>query len=262
MSRQNSDLGFCRKLWLTVLQRFCSRFVMVSTQSFDESCDIPNWTTNCFEAADTTDRVITRPGECSWSAVKRATCVNAFPSCSIVSETLADSSYKCQEREVTNGLRTHDNSSGVIATRGLDMDSQSANVDTWKYKVALPHSCSKLAAQLAAYPSENIACDGLLCIDMDRSDELEEVECCFAAVVGLPIPPVIDGGRTHRVANNMAGTGAPSTNTLEIDVVCCSVDGPTRPVSCQITLCWTWNQSDVEEKCKCASLSSVRTTLK
>ena len=68
-----------------------------------------------------------------------------------------------------------------------------------------------------------------------------------------PPQPVIDGGRTQHVARNMAGTGAPSTNTLEIDVFCCSVDGPTRPVSCQITLCWTWNQSDVEEKCKCTS---------
>ena len=37
--------------------------------------------------------------------------------------------------------------------------------------------------------------------------------------------------------------------------------GPRSP-SRHITLCWAWNQSDVEEKCKCASLSSVRTTLK
>ena len=68
--------------------------------------------------------------------------------------------------------------------------------------------------------------------------------------------------RTHHVASTLAGTGAPSTNNHEIDVFCCSVDGPTRPVSCHITPCWTWNQSDVEEKCQCASLSSVRTTLK
>ena len=31
-------------------------------------------------------------------------------------------------------------------------------------------------------------------------------ECCFTSVVGLPTPPVIDGGRTHRVPSNMAGT--------------------------------------------------------
>ena len=61
---------------------------------------------------------------------------------------------------------------------------------------------------------------------------------------------VIDGGRTHHVACNMARTSAPSTNTLEIDVFGCSAEGSTRPVSGQITLCWTWNQSDVEEKCK------------
>ena len=36
----------------------------------------------------------------------------------------------------------------------------------------------------------------LLCIVMDRSGELEIVECCFAAVVGLPTPPVIDGGES------------------------------------------------------------------
>ena len=36
-------------------------------------------------------------------------------------------------------------------------------------------------------------------------------ECCFTAVVGLPTPTVIDGGRTHHVASNMAGTSAPST---------------------------------------------------
>ena len=83
----NSDLGFFRKLWLTVLQRFCIRFVMVCTQSFDESGDIPNWTTSCFEAADTTDRVNTRLSECSWRAVKKATCFDAFPLRSYVSET-------------------------------------------------------------------------------------------------------------------------------------------------------------------------------
>ena len=110
----NSDLGFFRKLWLTVLQKIYSRFVMVSTQSFDESGDTPNWKTSCFKAADTTDRVNTRLGECSWRAVKRATCFNAFRSCSFVSETLADSSYTSQGREVTNGLRT-----------------QIANVETW-----------------------------------------------------------------------------------------------------------------------------------
>ena len=84
-------------------------------------------------------------------------------------------------------------------------------------------------------------------------------KCSFTSVVGLP---TLTGAEPTMLPSNMARTGAPSTNTLEIDVFCCSVDGPTRPVSCQITLCWTWNQSDVEQKCKCASLSSVRTTLK
>ena len=84
----------------------------------------------------------------------------------------------------------------------------------------------------------------------------------FYSVVGLPTATFIDGGRTHHVASNVARTSAPSTNTLEIDVFRCSVDGPTRPVSCHLTLCWTWNQSDVEENCKCASPSSVRITLK
>ena len=37
-----SELGFFRKLRLIVLQSFCNRFVMVPTQSFDDSCDIPN----------------------------------------------------------------------------------------------------------------------------------------------------------------------------------------------------------------------------
>ena len=214
----NSELGFFRKLRLTVLQRFCSRCVMVPTQSFDESGDIPNWTTCCFKAADTTDRVNSRLGECSWRAVKRVTCCR---------ETLADSSYTSQDREFTTCLRTHDNSSGVITARGPDMDSQIANVENIEVKtVALdPHSYSKIAAQLVARPSENIVCDGLLCIGMDRSGELQKVECCFAAVVGLPTPTVIDGGRTHHVASNMARTGAQSANTLGIDGVCCSVDG-------------------------------------
>ena len=100
-----------------------------------------------------------------------------------------------RDREDTNGLGTREHSSGVTTTRGPDMDSQLANVETKKQKVALdPHSCSKRAAQLVARPCENIACDGLLCKGMDRSGELEKVECCFAAVVGLPTPPVIDGG--------------------------------------------------------------------
>ena len=61
---------------------------------------------------------------------QRATCFNAFSLCSFVSETFADSSYTILVREVTNGLRTHDNFSGVITARGLDMDSQIANVET------------------------------------------------------------------------------------------------------------------------------------
>ena len=55
----------------------------------------------------------------------------------------------------------------------------------------------------------------------------------FTSVARLPTPTIIDGGRTHHVACNMAGTSAPSTNTPEIDVFCCSVDGPyeARPLS-------------------------------
>ena len=84
---------------------------MVSTRSFDESGDTPNWTTSCFKAAGTTDRVNTRLGGRSWRAVKRATCFIAFPLCScFVAETFADSSSTSQDGEVTNGLRTHDNS--------------------------------------------------------------------------------------------------------------------------------------------------------
>ena len=41
-------------------------FVMVSTKSFDESCDIPNWTTSCLKAAVTTDRVTVWKRE-TWS---------------------------------------------------------------------------------------------------------------------------------------------------------------------------------------------------
>ena len=153
-----------------------------------------------------------------------------------------------------------------LASLPHEVSTWTRKLPTWEHrskKVTLdPHSCSKLDAQLVARPSENIASDGLLCIGVDRSGELEKVECCFAAVVGLPTPTVTDGGRNHHVASNMAGTSTPSTNTLEIDVFCCSVDGSARPVSCQITLWWTWNQSDVEEKCKRTSLSSVRTTLK
>ena len=53
---------------------------------------------------------------------------------------------------------------------------------------------------------------------MDRVS-LRKLSAVFAAVVALPTPTVTDGGRTHHVASNMAGTGAPSTNTLEIDRV-------------------------------------------
>ena len=65
--------------------------------------------------------------------------------------------------------------------------------------------------------------------------------------------PLWSGCSHRRSSTEAERTSAPSTNTFEIDVFCCSVDGSTRPVPCQITLCWTWNQSDVEEKCKCAS---------
>ena len=96
----------------------------------------------------------------------------------------------------------HENSSGGTTARGLDRHLQSANVKTQKLTAAFgPHSCSKGAAQLVARPIENIACDGWMCTGMDRSGELEEGECCFAAVGGLPTPPVIDGGRTYHVAS-------------------------------------------------------------
>ena len=98
------------------------------------------------------------------------------------------------------------------------------------------------------------------CPKDDCKSDCAKGKCSFNSVVGLP--HCARHRRTHHVASNLAGTGAPSTNNHEIDVFCCSVDGPTRPVSCHVTPCWTWNQSDVEEKCQCASLSSVRTTLK
>ena len=98
-----------------------------------------------------------------------------------------------QDRVVTNGLTMHDNSSGVTTARRLDTDAQIANVDTQKLKVALdPHCCSNSASQLVARPPQNIACDGLLCTGMDSSAEREKVECCVAAVIGLPTSPVID----------------------------------------------------------------------
>ena len=94
------------------------------------------------------------------------------------------SSHTSQDREVTNGLTTHDNSSGVTTARGLDMETRIANVETRKLRVALdPHCCSKSASQLVARPSQNIACGGLLCSGMDSSGR-EKVERCFAAVVG------------------------------------------------------------------------------
>ena len=42
----------------------------------------------------------------------------------------------------------------------------------------------------------------MLCTGMDRSGELEKVECCFAAVVGLPTQAVRDQGPTHHLASN------------------------------------------------------------
>ena len=50
----------------------------------------------------------------------------------------------------------------------------------------------------------------------------EKGEYCFTSVVGLPTPPVIDGVRTHHVASNMAGTGAPSTKNFFRDASCCN----------------------------------------
>ena len=44
----------------------------------------------------------------------------------------------------------------------------------------------------------------------------------FTTVVGLPTPPVIDGGRIHHVARNMEGTSAPSTKNFLRNVPCCN----------------------------------------
>ena len=135
---------------------------------------------SCLRATVTTHRENTGDGAHSWRVVKRATRFNAFPLCSFVSETLADSSCTSQDRLVTNGLTTHHNSSGVTTARGLDTDAQIANVETQKLKVALdPHCCSNSASQLVARPPQNIACDGLLCTGMDSSGEREKVECFF-----------------------------------------------------------------------------------
>ena len=68
---------------------------------------------------------------------------------------------------------------------------------------------------------------------MTADVNVTRASACFNTLVGLPAPPVIDGGRTHRVPSNMAGTSAPSTNNLEIDMFCCRVHGPLRPVSCE-----------------------------
>ena len=118
------------------------------------SCHIPHWTTGCLKAAATTDRVNTRLSECSSAA-----CFNASLSWSFVSETLAASSY----------TGTHEKSSGghhMRSRHGL----ANCNVDTQNYKkVALdPYRCPKRAAQLVARPSESIACDGLMCIRLDK----------------------------------------------------------------------------------------------
>ena len=48
---------------------------------------------------------------------------------------------------------------------------------------------------------------------------------------------------------------------LRLTCFAAALTGPRGP-SLVISFCWTWNQSDVEEKCKCASPSSVRTALK
>ena len=88
--------------------------------------------------------------------------------CSFVSETFADSSYTSQDRKVTNGLRTHDNSSGVITARGPGLaNCQRGNIEV--KKLPLIRICSKLAAQLVARPSE----------------QLLVMDCCALVWVGL-----------------------------------------------------------------------------
>ena len=236
-----------------------SRFVLVSTQSFDESCDIPNWTTNCVKTAITTDRVNTRLGACSWRAVKRATWSNAFPLCSFVSETFADSSYTSQDREDTNGLKTHENSSGVITTRGLDMDSQIANVVTQKQKVARIVDGDALRNWRHVHLKTMLVtdCCALVWIGLVTFRRVLIYLCGWMAT-----PPVIGKVRTHHVACNMARTSAPSTNNFKIDMLCCGVDGPRGPSLVMSRSAGHGTRDDVEKKCQCASPSSVRTTLK
>ena len=153
----------------------------------------------------------------------------------------------------------------------LDHQLPPHDISTWRS--ALPKSVLKTLTPCYQVLAKNdLVCEPLVDKTFEKLGEHEwrnGVQKLYARVnvtIESALLPLWPGcpprGRTHHVASNMVGTGALSTNTLEIDVFFCSVDGPTRPVSCQITLCWTWNQSDAEEKCKCASLSSVRTTFK
>ena len=127
-----TELGFFRKLWLTFLQECCSRFVMVSTQSFDDPCDIGSSThqllaSHCHkQTVRTREMVHTRGG-----FVKRATRFNAVPLCSFVSGTLADSSCTSQDRVVTNGLTMHDNSFGVPPHV---VSTWTRKLPTWKHR--------------------------------------------------------------------------------------------------------------------------------
>ena len=142
----------------------------------------------------------------------------------------------------------------------LDHQLPPHDISTWRSTLSMfsqKNECEPLADTTFEEPGEHEWRNGVQ--QMNARVNVTKRKCSFTSVVGLPI---LTGAEPTMLPSNMARTGAPSTNTLEIDVFCCSVDGPTRPVSCQITLCWTWNQSDVEQKCKCASLSSVRTTLK
>ena len=160
----NSDLGFFRKLWLTVLQRFCSRFVMVSTQSFDVSGDIPNWTTSCYKAAVTTDRVNSRDLVNARGGPSRGQRVSARSLCAALFWRLLQIRHT---RANIVKLRTAcERMATPLATLPHEVSTWTRTSPTWTRRgktVAIdPHSCSKRASQLLAPPSGSTACDGLL----------------------------------------------------------------------------------------------------
>ena len=76
---------------------------------------------------------------------------------------------------------------------------------------------------------------------------------------GCPPRRSSTGAEPTMFAGNMAGTSAPSNNTLEIDMFCRNVDRRTRPVSCQVTLCRTWNRCRGEMQARITSVSSHHT---